>query len=171
MKKVSFIFAVVVVMVFVFSSGALAECVGCATIKITSKTVPNETYRSVTISYSFPAGFPSWAEEKFGVVYSDPLLVLADKIEDIEVERIRENSYLRKIPANFYTKDGCLIITKTFRAYRGEFIQLLATTWDGKKYELAMDDPAKRPGINQIYCITGAFFTKMSDGSWGVKIR
>lgn len=174
MKKISIVLTFIAIVCFLFPMTVMAKCIGCATIKITARPVEGEAYRIVTINYSFPAGFPSWAEETTKAVYSDPLLVLADKIANIEVERIRETAtggYLRKIPANFYTNSGCLIIRKTFRAYPGEFLSLLVTTWAGLKYELAIDDPIKRPGINQVYCLRGVFFAKLHDGTWGIKVR
>lgn len=124
----------------------------------------------VTIDFRFPAGFPSWVEETKKITYSDPLLVLSDKIENIESERIRDGKYLLKAQAYFWTEGGCLVIRRVFAANPGEFITLLATTWAGLKYELAIDKPGSV--INRIYCLSGAIqLAQRPDKSWGFKVQ
>ncbi|MDO9231782.1 MAG: hypothetical protein Q7U36_04900 [bacterium] len=124
----------------------------------------------VTIDYRFPAGFPSWAEETTGAVYSDPLLVLSDKIENIESERINPGNYFLKSQAYFWTEGGCLVIRQAFAANPTDFIQLLVTTWSGLKYELAIDKPGSV--INRIYCLSGVIgLAQLPDGSWGFKVQ
>ncbi len=150
-------------------SGACATCIGCATIKITVASVPGQYYRMVTIDFRFPAGFPSWVEETRKVTYTDPLLVLSDKIENIETERMSPGKLI-KAQAYFWTDGGCLVVRRVFAANPGEFITLLATTWAGLKYELAIDKPGSV--INKIYCLFGLVeLAQRSDRSYGFRIK
>jgi hypothetical protein len=144
-------------------------CTECATIKVVVNAVPGKAFRHGWIEYSFPAGFPSWAEETNNKTYSDPLLVLVDKLENIEVERMWSNG-MQKTPVVFYTEGGCVKFRQEFWAMPGNDIQVLATTWAGLKYELAIDKPGSV--INRIYCLSGLIkLVQRADRSWTFRVQ
>ncbi len=151
-------------------SEACATCLSCATVKIAVVPVQCQVYRMVTIDSRFPLGFPSIAEETKKITYSDPLLVLWDKLENIETERIRDEKYLIKAQAYFWVDGGCLVIRRVFAANPGEYISLLATTWKGLKYELPIDKPGSV--INKMYYLSGLIeLAQRPDNSWGFRIK
>ena len=89
----------------------------------------------------------------------------SNEIEDMEIE-IRGQS-IEDTWVGFWTKNGLLNIQWTLKRVRADnYIKLIITTFQGEKYELALDDAVK-PFLNFI----GTEVIQLPDGTRGILVK
>ncbi|KKQ13534.1 MAG: hypothetical protein US30_C0013G0069 [Candidatus Moranbacteria bacterium GW2011_GWF2_36_839] len=133
----------------------------------------NSVIKEVSFELAWPLGVHAklvrniYAEElglmpkKSSAIFFIP----SNEIEDMEIE-IRGQS-IEDTWVGFWTKNGLLNIQWTLKRVRADnYIKLIITTFQGEKYELALDDAVK-PFLNFI----GTEVIQLPDGTRGILVK